>query len=112
MPVPQGRSENSHHEGVDGMAPTARVQRGPSQAARCASKGIVPATPPPLFSLLLLHNDCRAARADHQHAAVGADRFIIEIDADDRIGAQVLGLLLHFFKRNILRLPEFLFIAR
>jgi hypothetical protein len=27
------------------MIPTARVQRGPSEAARCASKGIVPATP-------------------------------------------------------------------
>ena len=29
------------------MIPTARVQRGLSQAARCASTGIVPATPPP-----------------------------------------------------------------
>ena len=28
------------------MIPTARVQRGPSEAARCASTGIVPATPP------------------------------------------------------------------
>src|SRR2546421_11429075 len=35
-----------------GMIPTARVQRGPSEAARCASTGIVPATPPP-FSILL-----------------------------------------------------------
>ena len=34
------------------MIPTARVQRGPSEAARCASTGIVPATPP-LFSILL-----------------------------------------------------------
>ena len=33
--------------GVGGMIPTARVQRGLSQAARCASTGIVPATPPP-----------------------------------------------------------------
>ena len=28
------------------MIPTARVQRGPSEAARCASTGIAPATPP------------------------------------------------------------------
>ena len=34
------------------MIPTARVQRGPSEAARCASKGIVPATPSPFFSIL------------------------------------------------------------
>ena len=34
------------------MIPTARVQRGPSEAARCASKGIVPATPLH-FSILL-----------------------------------------------------------
>ena len=34
-------------QGVAGMTPTARVQRGPSEAARCASKGIVPATPLP-----------------------------------------------------------------
>jgi hypothetical protein len=36
------------------MIPTARVQRGPSEAARCASKGIVPATPSPIFSILLI----------------------------------------------------------
>jgi hypothetical protein len=35
------------------MIPTARVQRGPSEAARCASKGIVPATPTLFFSILL-----------------------------------------------------------
>ncbi len=29
------------------MIPTARVQRGPSEAARCASTGIIPATPLP-----------------------------------------------------------------
>jgi hypothetical protein len=33
-------------KGVDGMVPTARVQRGSSETARCASKGIVPSTPP------------------------------------------------------------------
>ena len=32
------------HLGVAGMIPTARVERGPSEAARSASKGIVPAT--------------------------------------------------------------------
>ena len=39
-------------KGVAGMIPTARVQRGSSEAARCASTGIIPATPP-LFSILL-----------------------------------------------------------
>ena len=36
---------NHHFKGVAGMIPTARVQRGPSEAARCASTGTVPATP-------------------------------------------------------------------
>ncbi len=45
--VQQGRSTLSLYEGVAGMIPTARVQRGLSQAARCASTGIVPATPHP-----------------------------------------------------------------
>jgi hypothetical protein len=36
------------------MIPTARVQRGPSEAARCASTGIVPATPSSLFLSILL----------------------------------------------------------
>src|SRR4026207_472264 len=39
--------------GVAGMIPTARVQRGESATARCASKGIVPAIPSPIFSILL-----------------------------------------------------------
>ena len=52
----QGRSEQSLFE-VGGMIPTARVQRGPSEAARCASKGIVPATPSPIFSTLLEYHE-------------------------------------------------------
>ena len=47
----QGRSELSLN-GVAGIIPTARVQRGPSQAARCVSTGIVPATPASSFSIL------------------------------------------------------------
>src|SRR5262245_49375478 len=43
------------------MIPTARVQRGPSEAARCASKGIVPSTPSPFFSILLM-SGCRTGR--------------------------------------------------
>ena len=43
-----GRSHTTF-KGVAGMIPTARVQRGLSQAARCASTGIVPATPPLLL---------------------------------------------------------------
>ncbi|MDP1769926.1 MAG: hypothetical protein Q8L74_14135 [Nitrospirota bacterium] len=43
--VQQGRRRSPVHLGVDGMIPTARVQRGPSEAARCASKGIAPSTP-------------------------------------------------------------------
>ena len=35
------------------MIPTARVQRGPFEAARCASTRIIPVTPSPLFSILL-----------------------------------------------------------
>src|SRR6185437_10573820 len=61
---------------------------------------------------LLLNHHRRSIGADHQHAAVGANGFIVDIDADDRIGAQVLRLLLHFFKRDMLGLPEFLFVGR
>src|SRR6185295_18867517 len=35
-----------HFLGVAGMIPTARVQRGPSETARCASTAIIPTTPP------------------------------------------------------------------
>jgi len=44
----QGRSKLPLPYGVAGMIPTARVQRGPSEAARCASTGIVLA-PRPIF---------------------------------------------------------------
>ena len=47
--VQQGRSRYPFYYGVAGMIPIARVQRGPSEAARCASTGIVPVTPA-LFS--------------------------------------------------------------
>ena len=51
LAVLQGRSELPLY-GVGGMIPTARVQRGKSATARCASKGIVPATPSPIFNIL------------------------------------------------------------
>jgi hypothetical protein len=51
------------------MILTARVQRGPSEAARCASTGIVPATPP-FFSILSPWDDGLGPR---HHLAVGAD---------------------------------------
>ncbi len=38
------------------MIPTARVQRGPSEAARCASTGIVSVIPPPFFSTLQIRS--------------------------------------------------------
>ena len=59
----------------------------------------------------LLDNHGRAAGADHQHAAVGADRFIIEIDADDGIRAQMPGLFAHFTKSNVLGLAQLSFIG-
>jgi hypothetical protein len=90
------------------MILTARVQRGSSETARCASTGIVPATPAP-FSLLL-NDDCRAAGTHHQHGTVGADRFIIEINADNGIGAQMLSMFLHFTQRNIFALAQLGFI--
>ena len=52
--VPQARPQpTTAYQGVAGMIPTARVQRGHSHAARCASKGIVPAIPSTVFSILL-----------------------------------------------------------
>ncbi len=50
--VPGKAEANYHSYGVGGFFPTARVQGGPSEAARCASTGIVPPTPP-IFSILL-----------------------------------------------------------
>ena len=52
--VQQGRSELLLYKGwVGGMIPTARIERAQFHRARSASKGIVPATPAPFFSILL-----------------------------------------------------------
>lgn len=45
---------------------------------------------PALFSSPGLHRG--AADADHQHAAIFTDGFIININADNRVGAQRFGL--------------------
>ena len=52
------------------MIPPARVQRGEYATARCASTGIVPATPPPFFSIL------RDAACAVSEPMVGYDRCI------------------------------------
>ena len=62
--------------------------------------------------LLRLHNNRCAAGADHQHAGAGADRFIVDIDADNGIGAQMASLLAHFTERNVFGLAQFGFIRR
>ena len=59
------------------MIPTARVQRGPSEAARCASKGIVPGYPISFFSILLgIGSGCRQACffRESQHEVHGLNR--------------------------------------
>ena len=49
------------------MIPIARVQRGPSEAARCASTGIVPATPHPFSaSGEIEHNFWKGKRSIHE----------------------------------------------
>src|SRR6267142_2706298 len=62
--------------------------------------------------LLWFHHHRRAGGADHQHAAAGADRFIVDVDADDGIGAQIPSLLAHFVKRNVFGLAQLGFIRR
>jgi hypothetical protein len=42
--------------------------------------------------LLRLHGDRCATGAAHQHAAAGPNRFIVDIDADNGIGAQMKSL--------------------
>jgi hypothetical protein len=48
----------------------------------------------------------RAADAHHQHAAIFTDRFVVNINADHRIGAQRFRLLAQLFKRNFTRLTQ------
>jgi hypothetical protein len=47
----------------------------------------------------LLHRHRRAAGAHHQHCPF-ADRFVIQVDADDGIGTLGLCLHLHLFDRK------------
>ena len=60
---------------------------------------------------LWLQDDRCAAGADHQHASAGTDRFIVDIDADNGIGAQMTSLLAHFAKRNVFGLAQLGFIS-
>src|ERR1051325_9680507 len=62
--------------------------------------------------LLWLQDNRRAAGADHQHTAVGTDRFIVEIDADNGIGAKMTSLLAHFTECNVFGLAQLCFIRR
>ena len=62
--------------------------------------------------LLWLHDNRWHVGANHQHAAAGADRFIVDIDADNGIGAQIRSLLAHFAKLNISDLAKLRFIRR
>ena len=56
--------------------------------------------------LLWLHDDRCADGADHQHAATGADCFIVDIDPDNGIGAQMTSPLAHFAKSNVFWCPQ------
>ena len=56
--------------------------------------------------LLWLHDNRCAGGTDHQHAAAGADRLIVDIDTDNGIGAQMTSLLAHFAKRDVFGLAS------
>src|SRR6266540_4990078 len=58
-----------------------------------------------------LHQDCRSARRYHQHPVVGAEHFVVEIDTDDCVGAELLRLRLEFGERHIPRALQFRFIG-
>src|SRR5512134_2562860 len=53
----------------------------------------------PLFTLLHYHRG--PTGRDHQHAVALSQDLIVEIDADDRVRAQLLGPLLQLGERNI-----------
>ena len=57
------------------------------------------------------HGYCRAADADHQHAALSADRLVVDIDADDRVGTALRRFLLHLRERNFPRPLEFFLVG-
>src|SRR3954469_18205688 len=46
------------------------------------------------------------ADCDHQHAVVLAEDFVIQVDADHRVGTEVLRALRHLRHRNLARLGQ------
>ena len=61
---------------------------------------------------LLFYRYRGAADAHHQHAALGTDGFIVDIDTDNGIGAEIGGLLTQFLEGDGARLFQFFLIGR
>ncbi len=51
-------------------------------------------------------NRC-AADAYHQHGALCADRFVVQVDADDRVGPEIPRLFGKLFKSDLARFLQF-----
>src|SRR5690606_736873 len=59
-----------------------------------------------------LVDDGRAVGADHQHPATlpHVDRLVVQVDADHRVRAELLGLLDHLLDRDLLRPAQLLLV--
>lgn len=55
--------------------------------------------------------DSGARGADHEHAVLGAEDFVVEIDTDDGIGSPVAGFGFHFSDRGAAGITEDLFVG-
>src|SRR5690606_14874484 len=52
-----------------------------------------------------------AADAHHQHAAVLPDHLVVDVDADHRVGAELLRAFRQFLESDLAGLGQFLFIG-
>jgi len=59
----------------------------------------------------LAQEDGGAAGGDHEHAATGAEVFVVEVDAHDGVGAQGFGAFLHFAQGDVLGVAQFVFVG-
>src|SRR5699024_6734351 len=53
----------------------------------------------------------RAGRGDHEHAVVGAEDLVVDVDAHDGVGAEGLGALVKLGERGFAGVAEFLLIC-
>lgn len=60
---------------------------------------------------MLSEFDGRTRRRDHEHAVVGAEDFVVDVDADNGVGTQLLGAFTQFAHGGGAGLDEFIFVG-